>query len=81
MHTFKKKVFVPSYKNVWLFYNKMIEIKWKQYKQVNQFFMLITLHVSVFLDHHQVCMNKTIKYTTFMLNYMMKKDPFFNITN
>jgi hypothetical protein len=62
MHTFRMKVFVPSHKNVWLFCNKMIQIKWKQHQQVNHFIMLITLYVSVSFDHHQVCMNKTIQY-------------------
>jgi hypothetical protein len=36
--------------------------------------ILITLHVSVTFDH-QVCVNKN-KYTIFMLNYIIKIDPF-----
>jgi hypothetical protein len=38
--------------------------------------MLITLYVFVSFDHHQVCKNKNNKYTKFMMNYMMKMDPF-----
>jgi hypothetical protein len=53
---------------------KTIEIKWKQY--VIQFLILIALHVLDSFDHQQVYMNKNNKYTTFMLNYMMKVGPF-----
>jgi hypothetical protein len=46
---------------------------------VSQFIILVTLHVLVSLDHHQVCMNKNNKCTMFMQNYMTKINSFFNI--
>jgi hypothetical protein len=68
------KVSVPSHNNVWLLYNEMTEINWKQ--QINEVIILITLHVSVSFDHHQVYMKKNVKFTTFMPKYMMKIGQF-----
>jgi hypothetical protein len=67
------KVFVPSHNSVWLLYNKTTEIKWKI---ISQFIILIAPHVSVSFEHHQVYIIKKNKYTKFVLNYVMKIDPF-----
>jgi hypothetical protein len=49
-------------------------------KPVSQFVILITLHLSVSLDH-QMCINENNENIKFMLNYTMKMDPFLNVMN